>query len=472
MSKTVNNRLSKIPSVNKIIESPTIERLIAEYSRELVVGMIQEAVTAYRKELGRTTSNIDDRQEDILHHLVVTVETRIRDFVKPSLRRVVNGTGIILHTGLGRAPLMKQARSRVTEMLEGYCSLELDLESGERGNRITHVEEMLCRLTGAEAACVVNNNAAAVLLVLNSLAFAREVIVSRGQLIEIGGSFRMPDVMAKSGVKMVEVGTTNRTHLNDYARAISTGTGLLCTVHTSNFRVKGFTKEVATPNLVALARKHSLPFFQDLGGGVLVDLRKLGLPHEPVVSDSIKQGVDVVSFSGDKVLGGPQSGIIVGKRKRLDEIKSNPLMRAVRCDKLTYAALEPTLSVYFQETDLLTSNQVLRMFLEPTELLNERADRIVQRINASASSRYDIHIEDSWIQAGSGALPLENLPSRAIVLRPKSVNTEQVARKFRMHDPPIVGYIRDDRLYLDLKTISPDQDNIVVDAINQVVLDQ
>ncbi len=386
------------------------------------------------------------------------------------MRRVVNASGVVLHTGLGRAPLSQEARSNLQEVAQGYCNLELDLDSGKRGDRTAHVERLLCYLTGAEAACVVNNNAAAVLLALNTLAFDRQALISRGQLVEIGGSFRMPQVMEKSGVIMVEVGTTNKTHLDDYRDAFSSQTGVICVVHTSNYRVKGFTDEVALSDLVALARSKGVPVIQDLGGGILFDLRDLDLPQEPVVRESIESGVDVVTFSGDKVLGGPQSGIIVGRKKFIDLLKANPLMRALRCDKLTYAVLEPTLKSYLDRSALLQDNAVFAALLKPLTELKQCGERLLKMLRGLSGSAFEFAVVDSQVQAGSGALPLAEIPSKAIAVNSKALSCEALSRTLRQHEPAIIGYIRDNRLLLDLRTLQKDDELSVIAAFEQVAV--
>ncbi|NIR51154.1 L-seryl-tRNA(Sec) selenium transferase [candidate division KSB1 bacterium] len=461
--------LSQIPPVNDILNHARIRPLIQKYSRHLILSFVQQEIQSYKeKQLGREIDQPPMRNV-IQEELADKVAKGVEKFMSPNLRNVINATGIILHTGLGRAPLSDDSRQNLTQIAEGYCSLEMDLESGERGDRTTIVEALICKLTGAESACVVNNNAAAVLLALNTLSFGKETIISRGQLIEIGGSFRIPDVMEKSGAKMVEVGTTNKTHLRDYENAIKENTALICVVHQSNYRVKGFTSETDLGDLVQLAEKRELPILQDLGGGVLLDLRQHNLPYEPVAGESIRRGVDVVTFSGDKVLGGPQSGIIIGKRKYLDGIKKNPLMRALRCDKLIYATLESTLRLYFQEKDLLERNYVLKMLVEPVVKLGARARTIINKISNKAKNCCEIKIADTVVQIGSGALPLEELQSKAISLNSEKLPTEDLAKKFRMYEPPIIGYIRDDRLFFDLRSVFEKQDEILVEAIDCIL---
>ena len=468
MKSSKQKLLSQIPQVDQILKHSELQSFIAKFSHEFVLQNVQTVTDQLRAELLAKASSNNSSRESITNQILSRSLSRMQNFLRPSLQRAINGTGIILHTGLGRAPLTKEAKENLAKVAEGYTNLEIDLESGKRGKRNSHVEDLLRYLTGAEAACVVNNNAAAVLLTLNTLSFRKEAVISRGQLVEIGGSFRIPEVMEKSGTKMVEVGTTNKTHLKDYEKAISKKTGVICVVHPSNFRVKGFTNEVSLPDLVSLGEKHNIPVVYDLGGGVLVDLRKYNLPYEPVVTESVASGVDVVTFSGDKVLGGPQAGIIVGKKKYIDKIKSNPLMRALRCDKLIYAALEPTLRLYLNEDALLKENYVLKMLLEPMENLNKKAKELSRKLDRIKTS-CQFKIEDTNIEIGSGAMPLEELPSKAISLCMDSISTETLAKIFRCHSPPIIGYIRNNRLFFDLRTIFEDEHAIFFEACQKIL---
>ena len=469
MSKnSKQNLLSQIPQVDQLLKHGELEPFIRKFSHDFVLQNVQKVTNEFRAELLSEKPLGHSSSESIAVQILNRSLSRIQNFLRPSLQRVINGTGIILHTGLGRAPLPKEARDNLAKVAEGYSNLEIDLESGKRGKRTSHVEALLCYLTGAEAACVVNNNAAAVLLTLNTLSFGKEAIISRGQLVEIGGSFRIPEVMEKSGTKMIEVGTTNKTHLKDYESALSENTGIICVVHPSNFRVRGFTNEVSLPDLASLGGKHKIPVVYDLGGGVLVDLRKYNLPYEPVAAESVTSGIDVITFSGDKVLGGPQAGIIVGKKNYIDQIKSNPLMRALRCDKFVYAALEPTLRLYLNEENLLKENQILRMLLEPIDNLNKKAQELYEKLDGMQTS-CQFKVEKTNIEIGSGAMPLEEIPSRAISMRWDSVPTEALAKKFRSHSPPIVGYIRDDRLFFDLRTIFEAEQDILVQACEKIM---
>jgi L-seryl-tRNA(Ser) seleniumtransferase len=373
-----------------------------------------------------------------------------------SLRPVINATGVVLHTNLGRAPLSPLALERLSRVGGEYSNLELDLRSKERGSRYAHVEGLLCRLTGAEDALVVNNNAAAVLLALATLAEGREVVVSRGELIEIGGEFRIPDIMARSGAILREVGTTNRTHLRDYADAIGPSTALLLKVHTSNYRVVGFTAAVSARELVELGRRHGLPVMEDLGSGCLVDLRPWGFPHEPTVQEAVAAGVDLVTFSGDKLLGGPQAGLIVGRREVVSRLKRHPWNRALRIDKLTLAALEATLYAYDAGRALETL-PTLRMLTEPLVTVRRRAHQVLRRVPPSARARLALEVVDARGQVGGGALPTVELPTAALAVGATAEAARALDLALRTGEPPVVGRLEEDRLLLDCRTVRPTQ---------------
>ena len=385
--------------------------------------------------------------------LLADVEKEMAQTARPSLRRVINATGVVLHTNLGRAPLAPDVLKHIAEIAGGYSNLEFDLTCGERGSRYEHVEKILCQITGAESALVVNNNAGAVLLTLNSLAEGKEVIVSRGQLVEIGGSFRIPDVMKKSGAHLVEVGTTNRTHLEDYERAINERTALLLKVHTSNFRILGFTAEVSLKDLVALGRAKGLPVLEDLGSGCLLDLSPYGIAKEPTVQEALTAGVDLVTFSGDKLLGGPQAGIILGRKKYLDLIEKNPLSRALRIDKLTLAGLEFTLRVYGQ-AEPAASIPVLRMLTCPLERLERRAKRLHRQWKGKLDSFCRVKIKEEFSQVGGGALPLQRLPTWVVALRPLSTTAARVEKRLRESNPPVIVRVQEGEILLDLRTVA------------------
>lgn len=460
-------KLAGLPQVSKMLSEPLLSPYLSEFSHDYVVFCIQREIDACRKQL--LGNDGEKSTGDLAKRLARKIVARLGRSKAPSLKRVINATGIILHTGLGRAPFSETARENLENIAAGYCNVEVDLDSGKRGDRGAHVEEMLRFLTGAEAACVVNNNAAAVLLALNTLAFQKETIVSRGQLVEIGGSFRIPEIMEKSGTRMVEVGTTNKTHLRDYEQAIADSTGLICAVHTSNYRIQGFTHEVDVTELARLAHLKDLPLMQDLGGGILTDLRTFGLPHEPVAKSSLAAGVDVVTFSGDKVLGGPQCGIIAGKKKYLDLIRANPFMRALRCDKMVYAVLEPTLKGFLNPDRLADDNEVFHLLLQTREELFGRAERLAGLCGNLGVGGLVVSVEKTSARMGSGAMPLEKIPSAAISLHVENVSVERLARRLREAPPPVVGYVRNERLFLDLRAVSKKEDELLGTILSEIL---
>jgi len=376
---------------------------------------------------------------------------------KIHFRRVINCSGVIIHTNLGRSILPAQTMDTLYVAGARYSNLEFDLETGERGSRYSHVEELLCELTGAEAALVVNNNAAAVLIVLETLAKNKEVIVSRGQLVEIGGSFRIPDIMTRSGATLVEVGATNRTHLHDYQNALTENTALLLRVHCSNYRIIGFTKEVSNEDLVTLGRQYHIPVVEDLGSGCFIDLSRFGLEKEPTVQEVVSSGVDVVTFSGDKLLGGPQAGIIVGRKDIINTIKKNPLNRALRIDKFTLSGLESILRLYRDERTVLENIPTLSMISSPLDIVDKRAKRLLRRLRKDLKEKCTCSIIDSFSRVGGGAMPEQNLPSRSIVIEPHQLSVSALERNLRTQDTPVIARIEDNRLLLDLRTVADDE---------------
>jgi L-seryl-tRNA(Ser) seleniumtransferase len=425
--------LQALPSVDRLLRSGQSEALIARHGRPAVTGAIR-AVLAELRDARRSVP-----ENDILERISARLEAE----ALPSLRRVFNLTGTVLHTNLGRAQLPEEAIEAMAAAAREPVNLEYDLDDGRRGERDAHVEALLCRLTGAEAATVVNNNAAAVLLVLNTLAARKEVPVSRGELIEIGGSFRLPDIMARSGCRLREVGTTNRTHLADYAGAVGPKTGLLLKVHTSNYAIEGFTAAVAETELAALCRERGLPLAVDLGSGTLVDLRRYGLPHEPTVQETLAHGVDVVTFSGDKLLGGPQAGVIVGRSALVKRMRSNPLKRALRLDKVTLAALAAVLKLYLDPDRLAARLPTLRLLSRPIEDIRSLASRISKAIPGAEA----IECES---QIGSGALPTQRLPSAGVAIRPGDA---RLAARFRKLPIPVIGRLQEGAFILDLRCL-------------------
>ncbi|MFC1526025.1 L-seryl-tRNA(Sec) selenium transferase [Candidatus Latescibacterota bacterium] len=456
------DHLRALPSVDEILAQEPIQHLLASQRRDRVVSLIRRAVDQVREQLrsgsGGVNADLEGARRELLGRVVARVLEGSESSGRSSMRPAINATGIILHTGLGRAPLAPAAMEALQTAAVHYCNLELDLESGERGSRLIHVETMLCELTGGEAAAVVNNNAGAVLLMLSAMARDREVVVSRGELVEIGGSFRIPDIIAASGARMREVGTTNRTHLRDYEGAIGDDTALLLAVHPSNYRVRGFTAGVDLSDLVALGRRTGTPVAYDLGGGAIVDLAEWHLPHEPVVRQSLGLGVDVVSFSGDKVLGGPQAGIIVGGREPIGAMCRNPLMRALRCDKLILSALEATLRLYGSTPEILCQAlPSLRMMTEPVEEVAARAARLVEALPPAVRTQLRAEVAVSAAQAGSGALPLAELDSRAVSLQPETGSVEELARRLRLGEEAVIGRISRGQLLLDMRTVRDEE---------------
>jgi L-seryl-tRNA(Ser) seleniumtransferase len=455
-----SNSLKEIPSVQDILLllSPKKLKIDDEYLKVLVQKVVQDF---REKILSGTASEYLSKQQlsdEILNRTIAEVD-RLWSY---RLKRVINATGIVLHTNLGRAPIASQAAEHLSEIIENYCNLEIDLVTGKRGDRINIVEEIICLITGAEGAVVVNNNAGAVLLSLYSLCHKKEVPVSRGELVEIGGSFRMPEVMKVGGVKMIEVGTTNKTHLKDYSDRITPKTGGILKVHTSNYKIMGFTSSVPTEELIQLTGESQIPLIYDMGSGVIEDLRKWGYSPEPVAREYIKAGVDVVTFSADKVLGGPQAGIIIGKKKYIEKIKKNHLLRALRCDKLTYALLDATLRLYLQPKELKKTLPIVQILKIPMDELRGRGTELIAR----ATKRHlRMNLIDTYSQMGSGALPLERIPSVAVAVRSSKFTVTEIAKKMRLGTPPIIGYIENESFVLNLRTVRPDEIPIIVSAL-------
>ena len=441
--------LSSIPSVDRILRSGAAQPLIAERGRPVVTDAIRAVLDELRTRAA--SGNGVDVTDDAV---VARVRARIDIEGAPSLRPVLNLTGTILHTNLGRAPLPPEAAAAMTQAALGPTNVEFDLDEGRRGDRDDHLEALLRRLTGAEAATVVNNNAAAVLLVLNTLALRKEVPVSRGELIEIGGSFRMPDIMARAGCRLREVGTTNRVHLTDYADAIGPKTGLVMKVHTSNYAVVGFTSAADEPALARLCRERAVPFAVDLGSGTLVDLRKYGLPHEPTPMESLANGADLVTFSGDKLLGGPQAGIIVGRADLIARLSRNPLKRALRVDKITIAALSSVLALYLDPDRLAERLPVIRLLSRPVTEIRACAARLQPRLVEAFAGAADVDVVDCESQIGSGALPTQQLASAGLAIRPSgSGSANRIAASLRALPIPVLGRIHEGAVILDCRCL-------------------
>ncbi|MEI6205145.1 MAG: L-seryl-tRNA(Sec) selenium transferase [Desulfuromonadales bacterium] len=441
--------LRQIPKVDRILALPDVVSLLDQHPRPEVLTAVRLVLADLRESLniGRQTVLPDTSEIGCL------IATRLAGRTVPSLRHVINGSGVVVHTNLGRSPLADTAERAIHTVSAGYSNLEFDLATGERGSRYAHVEGLLCELTGCEAALVVNNNAAAVILALSSLANGREAIVSRGELVEIGGSFRIPDVMCQSGARLVEVGCTNRTHIRDYLLAINDATALLLKVHTSNFAIVGFTAEASPAELSSLGRETGIPVLLDAGSGCLVDLSPYGIKGEPTIRQYLDFGVDAVTFSGDKLLGGPQAGIIAGRKKLIEPMKHHPLLRALRIDKLSLAALEATLRLYRDEQQALAAIPTLRMLTMSAGMLSRRAGRIIRYLRKHLSQTMTFKLHQGESSAGGGSFPLLRLPTILIELCIAGATPLRIESALRMTTPPVVGRIHRDRFLLDVRTL-------------------
>jgi L-seryl-tRNA(Ser) seleniumtransferase len=440
----------ELPSVNALLETTGVKWLLEQHPRRVVVDAVRNTVDAAR------TAGSAAQTED---QWVETITSAVLSATTPSLRRVINATGVILHTNLGRAPLADVAIRAIAHVAEGYSNLEYDVETGQRGSRYSHCVGLLQQLTGAEDALVVNNCAAALVLTLNAIAQKKEVLVSRGELVEIGGSFRIPDIMARSGAKLVEVGTTNRTHDDDYRRAITPKTAAIVKVHRSNFTIEGFTSDVIVDRLAFIASEHGLPVIYDLGSGLLLPLDDYGLSGEPTASGALAQGATIVLMSGDKLLGGPQAGIILGSAAVVAKLRKNPFARAMRVDKLTLSALEATLRLYLDPAEALKEVPVLAMLTERIEEIEVRAQSIAGSLR---THDIDAAVATTTASVGGGAFPTAEIPSRAIVL---ADNAERTEERLRKGEPAVIGRIADGKLFLDLRSVLPREDGALVQAL-------
>ncbi|HEV2114784.1 MAG TPA: L-seryl-tRNA(Sec) selenium transferase [Terriglobales bacterium] len=461
----------RLPSVDELLRLPEITGLVERQGHAAVTEAARAVLGRVREEIAAGTLNATG-VDLAVSGLTEAIERQLRQALQLSLRSVINATGVVLHTNLGRAPLGKAALDHLHQVASAYSNLEFDIAKGERGKRDVHVQRLFTQLFASQgggqdsdvpiSTIVVNNNAAAVLLGLNTLAEGGEVIVSRGELVEIGGSFRIPEVMAKSGAVLREVGTTNRTRIADYERAINEKTRLLLRVHRSNFQITGFTEQPTLCELVELGRKRGIPVMEDLGSGALVDLRSLGINEEPGVADSLRAGVDVVTYSGDKLLGGPQAGMLSGRRELIARIRANPLFRALRVDKLTYAALEATLLAYVrQDHDSIPALRMLRLSAEEIE---RRAQAVKETLQSEAS-RLGLEIVDGRSVVGGGAAPAATLPTRLLALTCEGLSADDLAASLRASDPSIVARVEEGRVLLDLRTVFPEQDGLLARAL-------
>jgi L-seryl-tRNA(Ser) seleniumtransferase len=436
--------------VESLLRTPSLADLGTRVPRSVVVGAARETLAALRDSLRRGGPG----QAPSVESLAAEIRRRAEKTLKPTLTTVINATGIVLHTNLGRAPLPEAAIAAVVDAARWYTNLEIDLESGRRGSRMAHLEPLLREILGAPAVLVVNNNAAAMLLALNTLAAGREAVISRGHLVEIGGSFRIPEILERAGATLREVGTTNRTRLRDYERAIGPKTGLILLVHASNFAIVGYSESASRGDLVALARRARLPLLEDVGSGALIDLRPFGLPEEPLLKESLAAGVPLACASGDKLLGGPQAGILAGTKRIIDACRANPMARALRLDKLTLAALDATLRLYRDPESLRSAVPVLRMLGEPAQAVRGRARRVVRGLGAELAVLTGAEVIASTAEVGGGSMPLARIPSYAVSMRAPRGKTAEFARALRLGPDPVLGRIEADRLLLDMRTVA------------------
>ncbi len=460
----MSSELRNIPAVHELLQHPLLEELVRIHGQQVVTLHVRQHLEDLRNQLRAEPGRPAATAEQIASQVV----ERIGHGEIPSLRPVINATGILLHTGLGRAPLADEACDAIQAVARGYSSVEVNLDSGTRSQRVTAVESLLLRLVGGEAATVVNNNAGATVLALAALAAGKEVIVSRGQLVEIGGSFRMPDVMAASVATMREVGTTNKTHVEDYRRAINEQSGALMRVHTSNYRIEGFSQSVPLEELVVLGHEHDLPVIDDIGSGALYDYGEFGISGEPLAASSLKTGADIVLFSGDKLLGGPQCGIVVGRAALIKKISSHPLMRALRVDKITLAALAATLRIY-QDPAMATERiPLLRLLSTPLAVLQERAESIALQLEGATGLESAEPLLDTTY-LGGGSVPTQEIETWTVGITPRGISLDVLARQLRNCSPAIMGRVHQGRLVLDLRSVFPDQDAQLVEGLIQTL---
>ncbi|HED24885.1 MAG TPA: L-seryl-tRNA(Sec) selenium transferase [Firmicutes bacterium] len=465
--------LRELPAVDRLLNEPAVKKTLDQLPRRLVLQAVQETVASYRAAILDSSSDparpgkINLSPEKMAEEAAALALRKSR----PGLQPLINATGVVIHTNLGRSLLAGPAVEALAAVAASYSNLEIFLESGRRGSRQEHLEGLLCELSGAEAALVVNNNAAAVFLALNTIASGREVIVSRGQLVEIGGSFRIPEIMAAGGARLVEVGTTNKTYIHDYEAAVNENTAAVLKVHTSNYHIVGFTESVTTEDLSRLAHRNNLPLIEDLGSGVLIDTRKYGLPAEPRIQDSLAGGADVVTFSGDKMLGGPQAGVILGRRDLVAHMRKNQLARVMRIDKLTIAALEATLRLYLDEEEAVSLIPVWRMITAGPKSLRERAEQMTGRL-AELFGTGNVAVVEGVSRVGGGALPEAELPAYpvAIDLQDGPVSAKELAARLRLGEPPVILRLQQDKLLIDLRTVDREREEELVQAVKKAWL--
>ena len=460
--------LRNLPAVDHVLELSKSDPFFKEVPRSVLIRSIRSDLDNRRRQIiEQDLAHIDELLADAA--VVTGVKDLVRQAQSLNLRETVNATGIVIHTNLGRSLLAETAIEHLCAVSRRYSNLEFDLDKGRRGSRYANVEDLICEISGAESALAVNNCAGAVLLALETMAAGKKVIISRGELVEIGGSFRIPDVMAKSGGILCEVGTTNRTHLSDYENAVDDQTALLLKVHKSNYSVIGFSAEVSLKDLVALGQKHHVPVMEDLGSGTFIDFSRYGLLKEPTVLESVSAGVDIITFSGDKLLGGPQAGLVVGKKTCIDRIKKNPITRALRIDKLTLAALESTLRLYRDEETAVQAIPTLRMMLQPIASLEEKAGRLKKMIESAGRSRLTVASLDIVSRPGGGSLPLLELPSKGLGIAVDGLSANAIEKSLRLSKPPIIGRIEDDMYVMDMRTLQDDELEIIRSAFETLL---
>ncbi len=467
MTKKRTNKqslLKTLPGVDHLLLAAQDDHLFSDMPRKVILDALRTTIDRVRKEI------LADNTPDTGDSAILEQAARLaREINKNRLIPLINATGVVLHTNLGRALLCQDALDNIQKVSASYSNLELNVNTGKRGIRYAAIEALLCELTGAEAALAVNNNAGAVLLALNTIAQGTQVVVSRGELVEIGGSFRVPDVMTKSGCSLKEVGTTNRTHLRDYDGAVNENTGLFLKVHTSNYKIEGFTASVSLKDMAALGKEKNIPVMEDLGSGTLIDFGPYGMPAEPLVSDRVATGADVVTFSGDKLLGGPQAGIIVGKKETIDLIKANPLTRALRIDKLTLAALESTLKLYRDEKEAVRKIPTLRMLTMSYETVAQKADTLFEALEKAIGTNADLALADMESRPGGGSYPDLKLPTRCVTIHPKTISVSALEKGLRAASPPVIGRIEDDRYIIDPRTIQTGQEEILTQTLTTLI---
>ncbi len=457
-----NEMLRKIPQISEVLKDQRLVFLMEKSPRTIVVETVREIMDQIRKEIQEGNRQYLDVQDKILDEIC----QRVVEKDKKSLRRTINATGTVLHTNLGRSNLSEYACEQVLEAARHYSNLEYDIKNGKRGHRHDHVERLIQKITGAQAAMVVNNNAAATMLCLSAMGAGKEIIVSRGELVEIGGSFRVPDIMSQSGATLVEVGTTNKTKMADYQQAITTETAALMKVHTSNYRILGFTQEVSLEEMVEVGKKNKIPVIYDMGCGLMIDLQEVNL-DEPTVTKSLKTGIDLILFSGDKLLGGPQGGIIAGKKEYIDRMKNHPLARVLRVDKMTLAAMEATFRTYLDEDKARKEIPVLRMITMTVEQLNEKAIKLMNMI-INHFPEISCEVVDIKDQIGGGSAPLVRLKGKAVSLVVNDISPEQIERSLRKAQIPVICRIAEDRVLLDVRTIEEEEFDLVIVAVKGI----